>query len=257
MKLHYQRNGQGKPLIILHGLFGSLENWGAQTKTLADSYDVIAVDLRNHGRSPHADDTCYSTLSQDLLELVEDLQLGQVLLMGHSMGGKVAMQFALNHPERVEKLVVVDIAPVEYPPRHDEVIAGLNAIPLNSLKSRTEADRILSSYVDDSATRAFLLKNLYRNAHKTFAWRMNLRALASGYADIGAAPSITSQPYAGPVLFIKGGNSDYLLPEHQQPIQERFPNASFKIIAGAGHLPHVEKPAAFTRLIEQFLTPAG
>lgn len=256
MKLHYQRQGQGKPLIILHGLFGSLENWGAQSKVLAEHYDVIAVDLRNHGRSPHADDTRYTSMSRDILELTEDLELKQVLLMGHSMGGKVAMQFALEHPGHVEKLVVVDIAPVEYTPRHDAVIAGLNAIPLDSLKSRSEADTILSGHVEDAPTRAFLLKNLYRNEHKTFAWRMNLSALARGYADIGAAPEVVTEPYSGPVLFIKGGDSDYLLPQHQKPIQARFPNAGFKIIAGAGHLPHVEKPVAFTRLVEQFLKPA-
>lgn len=256
MKLHYQRLGQGTPLVILHGLFGSLENWGLQAKALSEHFDILAVDLRNHGRSPHAEQIDYSLMSADLLELLDSLSLDKVLLMGHSMGGKVAMQFALDHPERVEKLVVVDIAPVAYAPRHDEVIAGLKAIPLESLKSRREADEILGQYINEEATRAFLLKNLYRNEEKQFAWRMNLNALAERYADIGAAPARSGAPYAGPVLFIKGGNSDYLQAEHQQPIQDNFPKAGFKIIAGAGHLPHVEKPAIFTRLVQQFFTPA-
>ncbi len=256
MKLHYQRLGQGAPLVILHGLFGSLENWGLQAKALSEQFDIVAVDLRNHGRSPHSNATDYTLMSADLLELLDALSLEKVLLMGHSMGGKVAMQFALDHPERVEKLVVVDIAPVEYEPRHDDVIAGLKAIPLATLKSRREADEILAEYVDSEPTRAFLLKNLYRTEAKQFGWRMNLDALASSYSDIGAAPKRSGEPFPSPVLFIKGGDSDYLLAEHQQPIQNNFPNAAFKIIAGAGHLPHVEKPAIFTRLVQQFFTPA-
>ncbi len=251
MLLHFQRHGQGEPLVILHGLFGTLDNWGAQIKTLSEHFDVIATDLRNHGRSPHSDEMSYRVMSNDLLELLDHLQLERINLMGHSMGGKAAMQFALDHPERVERLIVVDIAPVRYPPNHNEVIEGLKQIDLPQLKSRSEADRTLSDYVDSAATRAFLLKNLYRNEHKQFAWRMNLPILEQHYPEIAAAPEGTT--YAGPALFIKGGESDYLLAEHQQPIQQLFPNASFKIIAGAGHLPHVEKPAIFTRLVDNFL----
>lgn len=256
MKLHYQRLGQGAPLVILHGLFGSLENWGMQAKALSEQFDILAIDLRNHGRSPHAEAIDYKLMSTDLLELLDSLSLDKVLLMGHSMGGKVAMQFALDYPGRVEKLVVVDIAPVTYEPRHDDVITGLKAIPLQTLKSRREADEILAQYVDSEPTRAFLLKNLYRTEDKQFGWRMNLDVLAARYADIGAAPERSGEPFSGPVLFIKGGESDYLRAEHQQPILSNFPNAGFKIIAGAGHLPHVEKPAIFTRLVQQFFTPA-
>ncbi|MBV0933436.1 alpha/beta fold hydrolase [Marinobacterium weihaiense] len=251
MLLHFQRHGQGEPLVILHGLFGTLENWGAQIKALSEQFDVIAVDARNHGRSPHSDDMNYAAMSADLLALLEHLQLGCINLMGHSMGGKAAMQFALDHPERVSRLIVVDIAPVRYEARHNAVIEGLKQIDLASLKSRGDADRLLAEYVDSAPTRAFLLKNLYRNEARQFAWRMNLPVLEQQYANIGAAPE--GAPYTGPVLFIKGGDSDYLLAEHQQPIQQLFPNAGFKIIAGAGHLPHVEKPAAFTRLVEKFL----
>ncbi|MBP0048463.1 alpha/beta fold hydrolase [Marinobacterium sp. AK62] len=256
MKLHFQRLGQGKPLVILHGLFGSLENWGLQARALSERFDVIAVDLRNHGRSPHSPGMTYADMSADLKALLDSLELDRVLLMGHSMGGKVAMQFALDHPERVEKLVVVDIAPVHYPPHHDDVIQGLKAIPLTTLKSRREADQVLARYVDSEPTRAFLLKNLYRNDARQFAWRMNLDTLAEDYSDISAAPDSANTHYGGPTLFIKGGESDYLKPEHQRPIETLFPQAKFKIIAGAGHLPHVEKPAAFTKLVETFFTPA-
>lgn len=252
MLLHFQRHGQGEPLVILHGLFGTLENWGAQIKTLSEHFDVIAADLRNHGRSPHSDEMNYRAMSNDLLELLDHLQLERINLMGHSMGGKAAMQFALDYPERVQRLIVVDIAPVRYPSRHNEVIEGLKRIDLAQLKSRSEADHTLSKYVDSAATRAFLLKNLYRNEQKRFAWRMNLPVLEQQYASIGDAPD--GEAYTGPVLFIKGGESDYLLAEHQQPIQQLFPNAGFKIIAGAGHLPHVEKPAIFTRLVDNFLS---
>lgn len=251
MLLHFQRQGQGEPLVILHGLFGTLENWGAQIKALSERFDVIAADLRNHGRSAHSDKMNYRVMSNDLLELLDQLQLERINLMGHSMGGKAAMQFALDHPERVQRLIVVDIAPVRYPPNHNDVIAGLKRIDLTRLKSRSEADHTLSQYVDSAATRAFLLKNLYRNEHKQFAWRMNLPVLEQQYAEIAAAPQ--GDAFAGPVLFIKGGDSNYLQPEHQQPIQQLFPNAGFKIIAGAGHLPHVEKPAIFTRLVDNFL----
>lgn len=252
MLLHYQRQGQGEPLLILHGLFGTLDNWGAQMRALSAQFDVIAADLRNHGRSPHSDEMSYAAMSRDLLELLDHLQLAQVSLIGHSMGGKAAMQFALDHPQRVRRLIVVDIAPVRYSPRHGEVIEGLKRIDLSRLSSRSEAERILAEQVDSAATRAFLLKNLYRDEHKRFAWRMNLPVIEQQYAQIGAAP--VGGHYPGPVLFIKGGESDYLLPEHRQPILQYFPQAEFKIIAGAGHLPHVEKPVAFTRLVERFLS---
>ena len=253
MQLNYHRSGQGMPLIILHGLFGTLENWGNQIQQLSDEFEVIAADLRNHGRSPHDPRMDYAAMAQDVVELMDRLGLERVCLMGHSMGGKAAMQLAMNFPERVERLIVVDIAPVAYPPHHTEVITGLKSIDLSEIKSRRDADAILSRHVDSEATRAFLLKNLYRDEHKRFAWRMNLPVLEQQYARIAAAPE--GEPWSGPVLFIKGGESDYIQAEHQQAILASFPKAKFKIIAGSGHLPHVEKPAAFTRLVRQFLTP--
>ncbi|MFN3882601.1 MAG: alpha/beta fold hydrolase [Nitrincola lacisaponensis] len=252
MKLHYQRTGQGTPLIILHGLFGTLENWGAQIKALAEHHDVIAVDLRNHGRSPHSMDMSYPLMAEDVIELMDDLQLSQVNLMGHSMGGKVAMQMALSYPQRIARLLLVDIAPVSYPPHHEAVFKGLFSIDLTSLTSRADADKQLQAWVEEAGVRAFLLKNLYRNEQGQFAWRMNLDCLRSEYDAIAAAPE--GPAFKGPTRFIKGGLSHYLKPEHTDAVRQRFPNADVKVIEDAGHWPHAEKPALFTRLVERFFS---
>lgn len=253
MKLHHQIYGSGSPLIILHGLFGTLENWGSQIKTLAESYQVIAVDLRNHGRSPHTDVMDYNAMANDVIELLDDLSLTDVNIMGHSMGGKVAMQIALNHPERLRKLIIVDISPVVYQAHHDDVFKGLFSIDLNHIKSRTEADRTLAQQVSDPSVRAFLLKNLYRDEHKIFNWRMNLPTLAQTYANLRQAPH--GVPFTGETLFIKGANSDYILPDHRELILCLFPLATYKLIEGAGHWPHAEKPSIFTKLVLNFLQP--
>jgi esterase len=251
MQLHYQIQGQGEPLLILHGLFGSLDNWGSQAKALAQQFQVISVDLRNHGRSPHSDEMSYAAMAQDLIELLDSLNSARARILGHSMGGKVAMQLALNVPERIERLIVVDIAPVQYPHHHDDVFKGLFAVELNTLKSRADAEKQLAPLVEDPMVRAFLLRNLYRTDAGGFAWRINLEGLHRSYAGIAAAPQGT--PFEGPTLFIKGGNSDYIRPHHRDALLALFPNAGYKVIDGAGHWPQAEKPALTTRLIENFL----
>ena len=253
MELNYHRSGSGPTLIILHGLFGSWENWRAQIKKLAEHYDVIAPDLRNHGGSPHAEEIDYALMADDLIELMDRLGIEQALLLGHSMGGKVAMQLALEHPSRVQKLIVADIAPVAYGDHHQEVFQGLFNVDLAQLRSRADADAQLAEYIDSAAVRAFLLKNLQRSRDGVFSWKMHLQALYDSYQNISAAPSAEGQ-YDGPVLFIKGGASDYLLPQHAAAIKARFPHAQYKIIDGAGHWLHAEKPAAFNRLLERFLS---
>ncbi len=251
MKIHYNQSGSGTPLVIVHGLFGTAENWGGQVRALAEHFQVYAVDLRNHGRSPWDDRMDYAAMADDLLEFLDDHALEQVMLLGHSMGGKAAMQLALSHPARVSRLIVVDIAPVSYPPHHNEVFDGLFSVDLARINSRGEAEKKLAERVTEASVRQFLLKNLYRqNGH--FAWRMNLKALQRDYESIAAAPSASGQ-YSGPTLFIKGGNSAYIQAEHQQAIVQRFPHAKAKIIQGAGHWPHAEKPALFTRLLLGFL----
>ncbi|MCP4598088.1 alpha/beta fold hydrolase [Neptuniibacter sp.] len=251
MLLNYQIHGEGEPLIILHGLFGTLENWGAQIKTLSENFRVIAADMRNHGKSPHSEDISYDLMAQDIAALMQHLNLEKAHIIGHSMGGKAAMQLALSRPELINKLIIVDIAPVEYTPHHDDVFKGLFAVDLDSLKSRGDADKQLAEYIDELGVRAFLLKNLYRTEDKKFAWRMNLETLHEQYQNISAAPE--GDAYQSPVLFIKGANSDYLLPKYRDAVLSMFPKADYKIIQNAGHWPHAEKPAEFTQLILNYL----
>lgn len=254
MKLNLQIHGEGEPLIIMHGLFGTLENWGSQIKAFAEHFKVYAVDMRNHGRSPHSDEISYPLMAADILELMDDQGLEKAHILGHSMGGKAAMQLALNHPERIDKLIVVDIAPVQYPHHHTDVFKGLNSVPLASLKSRGEADQLLSQHIDEPSVRQFLLKNLYRNEQKQFAWRMNLPALEQCYDAISLPPE--GQAYQAPMLFIKGEQSDYITPDYRDAVLSLFPKASYKVIQGTGHWPHAEKPAVFTSLVLKYLQPS-
>lgn len=253
MHLHYHRSGQGRPLVILHGLFGTWENLGGSVKSLAQEWDVIAPDLRNHGRSPHRSEHSYPLMAQDILQLLDQLGLERVAILGHSMGGKVAMEFALRNPERVEKLIVVDIAPVTYPAHHSDVFAGIRSIDLKQLQSRSQADQQLSQSVDSAGVRAFLLKNLYRDEGR-FRWRANFAALEAEYANIAAAPA--EGKFEKPTLFIKGADSNYLLNEYQQAVTSRFSQVTLKIIKDAGHWPHAEKPEMFLRIVRSFLTSA-
>lgn len=254
MQLNYHIQGSGQPLMILHGLFGTLENWGSQIKALAEQFQVIAVDLRNHGRSPHSDTMNYAVMADDIVQLIRHLNLTSVHLMGHSMGGKVAMQLALNHPELLQSLIVVDIAPVVYEHHHQQVFKGLNSVDLDTLASRSAAEASLAEFIHEPSVRAFLLKNLYRNDDKQFRWRMNLPVLEREYHHISQAPQGT--PFSGKTLFIKGANSQYILAEHRDAILQLFPNATYKMIEGAGHWPHAEKPAIFTKLLLNFLPAA-
>lgn len=253
LTLNYQVTGEGKPLMILHGLFGMLQNWGAQTKALSEAFQVITVDLRNHGRSPHSDDISYPLMAADIRQLITDLGLEKVDLLGHSMGGKVAMQLACEPDTPIDRLIIADIAPVTYPHHHQDVLAGLKAVDTSTIKSRQDADKVLAEHVDDASVRAFLLTNLYRHEGQ-FAWRANIKALDEQYPEIGKAPAL-QQAFEGPTLFIKGEKSHYLKPEYQQEILKWFPKAGYKIIADAGHWPHAEKPELFTNLVRRFLQP--
>lgn len=242
------------PLVVLHGLFGDLGNWAGQCQALAEDYWVWALDLRNHGRSGWSDQHHYPAMADDLLEFLDQQQIERCLLLGHSMGGKVAMQFALDYPQRLDKLIVVDIAPVEYPPGHNEVFNGLNAVSLDTLSSRNEADQQLQPHIDEAGVRLFLLKNLYRDGQR-FAWRMNLRTLEQQYSEIAKAPQprFEHQVFDKPTLFIKGELSDYIQEGHRPAIGQLFANAQARILSGAGHWPHAEKPQPFNALVKRFL----
>jgi len=255
MQLHYRELGQGAPLLILHGLFGTSDNWQTLAKRWADAgHRVIVADLRNHGRSPHASEHTYELMSADVLELLDTLQLQNVTLMGHSMGGKVAMRFALDHPERLSRLIIVDIAPGFSDMRHqDEILAGLHAVDLAGLQTRQQADEALAHHIPQVGVRQFLLKNLYRREDNSFTWRQNLDALTMHIADIGA--EITSaQPFLKQALFIRGGLSDYITAEDKlYSIPALFPNSQVETVPNAGHWVHAEAPDRIFELVQNFI----
>jgi esterase len=253
MLLHTHSSGQtsSPAIVLIHGLFGSYENLGVIERSLSSQYHVINLDVRNHGRSEHSNEMNYAVMADDLADTLDALQLNKVAILGHSMGGKLAMAFALTYPQRVTKLILADIAPVAYPPRHNSIFAGLKAVDLANLNSRSEADKQLSAFIDEAGVRQFLLKSLVKD-NERFHWRFNLEALQANYPALIGLPMVQGQ-FNGPVLFIKGGDSDYILPEHKADIMQLFPAAQAKIIQGTGHWLHAEKPAAFTKLVQDFL----
>ena len=254
--LHYLDQGRGRPLVILHGLFGTLDNWQSLARRWATEAGlrVISVDLRNHGRSFHSPEHTYALMAQDVLDLFDHLQLGaDATLMGHSMGGKVAMRLALDHPERLAKLIVVDIAPRFSDMEHqDDIVAGLQAVDFTTCTNRQEADAALAGYVPNVGTRQFLLKNLYRTEDSTFAWRINLKVLAAQLAAIGEATT-SAAPFLKPTLFIRGGKSDYITTEDKlHGIPALFPNSQVATVVDAGHWVHAEKPEEIFEMVKTF-----
>jgi esterase len=255
MKLNSkQYSDKGDPLLVLHGLFGSLGNLGWQSRELSKDFAVTGLDLRNHGASPHSDIMTYPSMAQDVLEYMDDNGIDSSHLLGHSMGGKVAMQVALMAPERVNRLVVADIAPVRYEKgEHGTIFEGLNAIDLNAVQSRREAESVLAEYEGDEMVRQFLLTNLAKNSDGHFYWRINLSALQSNYQALREKPE-SSGSFYGPVLFIKGADSSYIQEKHRDEIMTMFPNASMKVIMQTGHWLHAEKPQTFFRIAYDFLS---
>lgn len=249
--LNHVIRGEGKPLVLIHGLFGSLENLNMVAKALADTFKVISIDVRNHGSSFHHKSMNYQELSNDIFTLLDHLQINFCDILGHSMGGKIAMQCALSQPGRINKLIVADIAPVEYPPHHNEIIAGLLSINVNDIGNRRDADKQLSNYVKEAGVRQFLLKNLVK-VESGFAWRANITDIANDYNSIAQGFTLEQQ-FNGPTLFIKGANSNYITSDHQTVISTLFPSAKAKIIQGAGHWLHAEKTVAFNKIVHDFL----
>ena len=252
--LNYQQSGTGKDIILIHGLFGRLENLGMVAKVLAENYRVTSVDVRNHGDSFHDSVMDYPNMAQDIADVMQHLSIKSAVVLGHSMGGKIAMELALTKPELVEKLIVADIAPVEYPPHHSKIITGLKSLDFSVIKQRKDADKQLAEYVDDIGVRQFLLRNL-SNSNGQLAFVCNIENIAKNYPHIMKTYQ-GSNRYQGPTLFIKGANSDYILPEHRPEILRLFPQSSARIIQGAGHWLHAEKTSAFNRSVEGFLINA-
>ncbi|UJF18662.1 alpha/beta fold hydrolase [Vibrio sp. SS-MA-C1-2] len=253
MDLNYRIKGEGKTIVLLHGLFGSHDNLAMIAKVLTPQYQVIMIDLRNHGRSPHAPRMSYAAMAEDVVAVLDKLNIDQTTIIGHSMGGKVAMKVAHDWPDRVNGLVVLDIAPIDYKvDRHQEVFAGLRAVAGTTPSSRSEADSLLALHIDEPGVRQFLLKSLVKKPGENhYQWRFNLSALIDNYRSVMGW--VEANDYQGPTLFVKGQYSEYILPEHKEKIEQQFPQAKARIIANTTHWLHIEKPDSVNRTIIQFL----
>ncbi len=251
--LNYKIEGEGHPLILIHGLFGSLDNLGVLSRVLKDTHQVINVDLRNHGQSFHSETHSYEAMAEDLLVLMEHLKIEHAIFVGHSMGGKVAMRYASLAPHKVTKLVVLDMAPVDYNVRrHDSVFHAIQQTELASPTSRSQAMTVLDSHLTEAGVAQFLGKSIFKTEHG-LKFRFNTQSLHDNYHNIIGWDHVPATQT--PTLFIKGGNSDYLLPEHQASIQAQYPNAKAHIIANTGHWLHAEKPQEVLRVINKFIQP--
>lgn len=249
--LNYKVEGEGHTIVLIHGLFGNLDNLGLLARDLRQDHQVVSVDLRNHGLSQHTDEHNYALMAQDVLDVVQHLQLSNYIVVGHSMGGKVAMKLADIDRENIAKLLVLDMAPVKYSEsRHDNVFDGLKAVEAQQPANRKQALDILAQHIELEGVRQFLGKSLFNNGEH-LAWRFNVTSLWNNYWDILGWEPIA--PIDTPTLFIKGGDSDYLTAEHQADVQSQFHNAKAHVIANTGHWLHAEKPAEVLRAIRKFI----
>jgi len=249
---HGKMDINNKCIFLIHGLFGSLSNLAGLANALREQYHVISVDLRNHGGSPHSADMSYQEMANDLFELADHLHIKNFSIAGHSMGGKVAMTCALLQPQRINKLLIADIAPITYPDKHSEVFTALQALQQQPIKNRKAADLLLSRYLQSAEVRQFLLKSL-RKQGDNYQLQFNLAAIQENYQAIRSGLA-TDGIFNKETLFIKGANSDYIQPQDQAAILQLFPNAQVKVIANTGHWLHAEKPKIFNRLAWQFFS---
>jgi pimeloyl-ACP methyl ester carboxylesterase len=250
--LHSIILGKGEPLLILHGLFGMSDNWKTLGMRFAEDYEVHLIDQRNHGRSFHAEDFSYELMVQDLLEYISHYQLDQVNIIGHSMGGKTAMLFAVNYPEKVRKIIIADISPKFYPVHHQLIVGALEALDFEKLSSRKEIDEVLQEYIEEQSIRQFIMKNIYRIERDRFAFRFNLKSISKNLDEVGKALPAEAI-FNGDVLFLKGERSGYILKKDEALIKAHFPNSFIEIIPNAGHWLHAENPAVFYQKIMNFL----
>jgi len=252
VQLHFKESGQGRAVVLLHGLFGSSDNWHFIAAKLAEKFQVFALDQRNHGQSPHHTEMNYLLMAADVEKFFITRGLESATVLGHSMGGKTAMQLALQFPQRVDKLVVADMAPRAYAPAHDKIFAALLALDLPAFQTRQQIEDALAPEIPNLVLRRFLLKNLGRNAGGNFFWKINLSGLAQNYLKLGE-PVAAVAPFAKPTLFIRGGKSKYIKTEDEPLIRELFPLAQIQTLAAASHWVHADQPAEFLRLLLEFL----
>jgi esterase len=251
--LHAIEAGHGEPpVVLLHGLFGSARNFGLVQREFARRRRTIALDLRNHGASPHNATMRYPDMAADVMQTLDRLSALPAILLGHSMGGKVAMQAALTHAESVARLIVADIAPITYPPHYRDIANAMLAIPLVSGMNRAEADAALTQSVPDAAMRAFLLQNLQLGTAP--AWRIGLAEIVAAFGEIEGWDAPVDARYGGPTLFVAGATSKYIQPEHRPIIRSSFPSARFVTLKNAGHWLHADNPSGFIAVVDAFLT---
>ncbi len=252
MKLHYRSVGQGEPLIILHGLFGASDNWISVGKKLESQYQVFLLDQRNHGSSTHNDEWNYEVMAEDVKEFMQDQNMDKAIIMGHSMGGKVAMTFAKQYPAMLTDLIVVDIGPKYYPVHHQTILHGLRSIDLDTLSSRQDADNQLSSMIPEMGIRQFLLKNLGRGKDNQFNWKINLDVIENQIENVGEEIPL-KKVFDRRCLFVRGQKSNYILDDDLPELAIRFPEYRLKTINQAGHWVHAEKPAEFLEALKSYL----
>lgn len=253
MKLFYRKIGRGSQLFILHGLFGLSDNWSTVGKILAEDCESYLVDLRNHGKSPHSSEWTYPVMVDDVLELINNEGLNKVSLLGHSLGGKVAMQFASTYPERVEHLIVVDMAPKEYSVKSFDFIKKLLDINLREMKSRKEVELELRKFIHNEAILQLLLKNVeWHESGSSLQWKLNLKVIVDAHHKIGKTFAIKENINI-PTLFIRGEKSDYISDSDVPMIKKYFFHSEIRTITGAGHWVHADKPMEFTHEVRRFI----
>lgn len=252
--LHFRSYGEGPPLVVLHGFLGAGGNWHTlASRAFGEHFTTYAIDQRNHGKSPHSDEMNFGVLADDLRDFLDAHSIDRCHVLGHSMGGKVAMQFALHYPERTNKLVVVDIAPRPYAPAHLTILEALQSATPEEASSRSDVDAQIAALIKEAPVRQFLLKNLgYDRDAKKYFWEMNLEALAAEYTHLNAGIA-GPKPFEGPALFVHGEGSDYVQPDDEPMIRSLFPSAQTVMIPGAGHWVHADAPEAFAKTALEFL----
>ncbi len=248
----YGEDKPGKPLLVFHGLFGMLDNWGSFGKEMGEYFPVHLLDLRNHGKSFHSEEMSHDDLAHDIAHYMEFHGIEKANLLGHSLGGKAVMQFAVKYPLKVEKLIVVDISPKAYPPHHQGIIKALESVDFDTVKSRSDVEEVLAQYIHEKGVIQFLTKNLYWTDDKKLNWRFNLKTLAEKYNEF-VANAIKFGVFTGETLFIAGANSNYILPQDEFLIKQQFPNSKIIKIANAAHWVQADNPADFNEAVKAFL----